>query len=229
MVVSDEECLSDGNEFHGVDSNEDDDDDDDDLNLFKKNWTGIADWANEGDAQSDAPGTAFAHQGHDQSPSKGSVRKPAKSAKSTVQSPPIRRSIPSNRMSTDRWVEDGAAQGFISEEFQSIPLLHPDMQKSWVQMQPFSHRPQVSARGSAASAATTAATGQPFVEDGLEDESDKAPKTDAVEPPGPSTKKVRRCEHRVGQVPTLGVDTNVGFMVMGKTVVAGRYLVCRFN
>ena len=221
MVLSDEECLSDGNEFqHGVDSNEDDDDDDSDL----EDWalSPIVDWANEGDAQSDAPGMSFAHQGHDQSPSKGSVRKSAKSAKSaksTVQSPLIRRSIPSNKMSTDRWVEDGAAQGFISEEFQSISLLHPDMQKSWVQMRPPPHHPQEkNVRGSAASAATTAAAGQPSVEDGSEDDSDKAPKTDAVEPPGPSTKKVRRCEHRVGQVPTLGADTNVGFMVMGKTV-----------
>ena len=225
MVVSDEECFSDCNEFLGFDSNEDDDDDD--LNWNKKSWTGIADWANDGDAQSDAPGMSFAHLGHDQSPSKGSaVRKSAnaaKSAKSTVQSPPIRRSTPSNRLSTDRWVEEGAAQGFISEDFQSIPLLHPDMQKSWVDMQPpWRHRPQVSLvkndRGSAASAASTAAAGQPFVEDGPKDESDTAPKTDAVEPPGPSMKKVRRCEHRVGQVPTLGVDTNVGFMVMGKTV-----------
>ena len=225
MVVSDEECFSDCNEFLGFDSNEDDDDDD--LNWNKKSWTGIADWANEGDAQSDAPGMSFAHLGHDQSPSKGSaVRKSAnaaKSAKSTVQSPPIRRSTPSNRLSTDRWVEEGAAQGFISEDFQSIPLLHPDMQKSWVDMQPpWRHRPQVSLvkndRGSAASAASTAAAGQPFVEDGPEDESDTAPKTDAVVPPGPSMKKVRRCEHRVGQVPTLGVDTSVGFMVMGKTV-----------
>ena len=95
MVLSDEECLSDGNEFHGVDSNEDDDDSD--LEVWARSSS--VDWANEGDAQSDAPGMSFAHQGHDQSPSKGSVRKSAKSAKSTVQSPLIRRSIPSNKMS----------------------------------------------------------------------------------------------------------------------------------
>ena len=215
MVVSDEECSSDDNEFHGFDSNEDDDDD-----MFHEQF---AHWFNrvqsdEGgasSAQSDAPGRAFAHQGHDQSPSKGSVLKPAKSA---VSSPPIRRSIPSKQISTDRWVEEGAAHGFISEEFQSIPLLHPDMQKSWVEMQPPLRRARDKTAGSAAAAASTAAVDQPFVKDGSEDDSDKAPKTDAVEPPGPSTKKVRRCEHRVGQVPTLGVDTNVGFMVMGKTV-----------
>ena len=125
MVVSDEECSSDDNEFHGFDSNEEHDDDD----MFHEQF---AHWFNrvqsdEGgasSAQSDAPGRAFAHQGHDQSPSKGSILKPAKSA---VSSPPIRRSIPSKQISTDRWVEEGAAQGFISEEFQSIPLLHPDM------------------------------------------------------------------------------------------------------
>ena len=73
MVVSDEECSSDDNEFHGFDSNEDDDDD-----MFHEQF---AHWFNrvqsdEGgasSAQSDAPGRAFAHQGHDQSPSKGSI------------------------------------------------------------------------------------------------------------------------------------------------------------
>ena len=225
MVVRDEDSSEDSSsEFCGFD----DGFDDGELEEHLQEWfqPGVAHEVHEGDgassAQSYAAGMAFAHQGHDQSPSKGSIRKAAKSA---VHSPPIRRSIPSKQISTDQWVEKGAALGFISEEFQSIPLLHPDMQRSWVDMQPPLLRARASLAkiaGSAATAASTAeaaVTGQPSVGDGSEDQTRRASTTEAVEPPGLSTKKeVRHCEHRVGLVPTLREDNHVGFMVMGKTV-----------
>ena len=86
-------------------------------------------WDEEAPAATGQQGSAFVHQGHDQSPMKTTSRTPAGSC---IRPPFVRSNSATKDRSVEggylrKWVEDGAASGNISEEYQSIPQLHGDM------------------------------------------------------------------------------------------------------
>ena len=183
----------------------------------------------KGPAESNQHGAGrseFAHHGHDQSPrEKTSCRTPAESS---ISSPPGRSAIPTKDRSIWRWVDDGAVAGHISEEYQSISQLHVDMDRAWVDMLPFMRRVSHNSEQSAApvASASSAAGGiQPSVGDrsggqARDDALPNGPQASGTEeqPQLSKEKKVRHCEHRVGQVPTLAEGAKMGFMTVAKTV-----------
>jgi hypothetical protein len=184
-------------------------------------------WEEEVPAATGQQGSAFVHQGHDQSPMKTTSRTPAGSC---IHPPFVRSNSATKDRSVEggflrKWVEDGAAAGNISEEYQSIPQLHGDMNKSWVDFQPTVRRAPV-AELSADPVATAASSNPASVGDGSGGQACGGalpdgpipPGTEAQHEPEPSKKKVRQCEHRVGQVPTLAEGSKMGFMMEANTV-----------
>ena len=136
----------------------------------------------------------FAHLGH-HSPSKRNTRT---EAASSLRSPRASRSIPTKRLTIQRWLEQGAQQGYIAEEYQAISLLHADMRRKICDVHGSLQREQAGTASSAEPAASAAAN--PGGASGDAQPSNSV----AEEPPRPPEKKVRSCHHRVGYVPTLG-------------------------
>jgi hypothetical protein len=198
----------------------------------KEDWNGWDDfdddWETEVPAANGELGSGcstFAHQGHDQSPMKTTSRTPAGSS---IRSPPVSSNIPTKDRSVWQWIEDGATAGHISEEYQSITQLHADMNRSWIDMLPFVRRVSVVELSAdpVATASSAAGSNQPSVGDrpgrqACDDalQHGQTASGTAEEPERePSKKKVRQCEHRVGQVPTLAEGSKMGFMMMANTV-----------
>ena len=174
-------------------------------------------------AASDQQGSgcsAFAHHGHDHSPTRTSSRTPADSS---IRSPPVRTTIPTKDRSIWRWVEEGAGAGNISEEYQSISQLHADMDRSWVDILPLLRRVSQSAepvpRDSSAAGSNEPSAGDRSGAQACDEAlPTDPPASGTAEQPQPSKKKVRHCEHRVGHVPTLAEGAKMGFMKVAKTV-----------
>ena len=174
-------------------------------------------WDEEAPAATGQQGSAFVHQGHDQSPMKTTSRTPAGSC---IRPPFVRSNSATKDRSVEggylrKWVEDGAASGNISEEYQSIPQLHGDMIKSWIDFR-LSADPVATAAGSNPASVGDGSGGQ-ACDDALPD-GPIPPGTEEQHQPEPSKKKVRQCEHRVGQVPTLAEGSKMGFMLEANTV-----------